>query len=82
MRWVFAENQGKNYGKNIKFNNFKMISKLLCGARARDGTIAYVENLVCENPFVSICLGPTLAKQVCSLGALGETRAGLVSHYS
>jgi predicted hydrocarbon binding protein len=45
MRWVFAENQGKNYGKNIKFNNFKMISKLLCGGKARVSAIAYVENL-------------------------------------
>lgn len=45
MRWVFAENQGKNCVKNIKLNNFKMINKLLCGGRARDGTIAYVENL-------------------------------------
>ena len=45
MRWVFAEKQGKNYVKNNKFNNFNIISELLCGGRARDGTIAYVENL-------------------------------------
>jgi hypothetical protein len=45
MRWVFAENQGKNYVKIIKFNHFKMIGELLCGGKARDGTTAYVENL-------------------------------------